>query len=181
MQAGALPVSARQKTYARSLYPCVVAALLITGVPTPGDAQARGGSRHDSLERGIIRKINTIRRAHGLPKLRANRALGRSADYHCTDMLRMNFFAHSSSNGQTFAQRVANFRPSNRIGETLAYVPTADRDRSARRIVQLWMNSPPHRASLLSPGFRRIGVARRKGALGSLRVVVFTADFASAH
>jgi uncharacterized protein YkwD len=181
LQAGAQLISARLKTYWRALVTCLAAALVITGVPTPADAHARGRSRHDKVERGIISKINSIRRANGLPRVRANRALARSADYHSADMLRMNFFAHSSSNGQSFAQRVEHFRPSNRVGETLAYVPTADPRRSAARIVELWMNSPPHRASLLNRSFRRIGVARRKGALGSLRVVVFTADFASAH
>jgi uncharacterized protein YkwD len=48
-------------------------------------------------------------------------------------------------------------------------------------VVRMWMHSPPHRASLLSRSFRRIGIARRKGSLGRTRAVVFTADLASAH
>jgi uncharacterized protein YkwD len=164
----------------RALLACLLAALSVAVVPKPAPAHA-AGPQLDRVERGIIRRINQIRGAYGLPRLRIDRALDRSADYHSRDMLRADFFAHPSSNGQSFAQRVESFRRSSRIGETLAYVPAGDPQGSARRIVEMWMNSPPHRASLLNRGFRRIGVSRRRGTFGRLKVVVFTADFASAH
>jgi uncharacterized protein YkwD len=173
--------SARHNIHARALLLCLTATMLIVALPTPSKSHARSRSGLDSVERGVVREINKIRRASGLRRVRANRALSRGADYHCRDMLDANFFAHASSNGESFAQRVESFRPSARIGETLAYVPTADPNRSSRRIVEMWMNSPPHRASLLSSSFHRIGVARRKGTIGNLPVVVFTADFASVH
>jgi uncharacterized protein YkwD len=156
-------------------------ALLMMGLPGPVTAHAKAGPRHDNVERQIIGKINAIRVASGLHRVRANRALARSADYHSRDMLRADFFAHASSNGESFEQRVEAFRPSNRIGETLAYLPKGQRDSMAQRFVDMWMNSPPHRASLLSPSFRRIGIARRNGMLGNQRVTVVTADFASKH
>ena len=43
----------------------------------------------------------------------------------------------------------------------------------------MWMNSPPHRAVMLSPGFRRIGLSHRSGILGGFGMSVVTADFAS--
>ena len=43
----------------------------------------------------------------------------------------------------------------------------------------MWMNSPPHRAVLLAPAGRRIGVGKRRGKLGSARRAVFTADLTS--
>jgi uncharacterized protein YkwD len=43
----------------------------------------------------------------------------------------------------------------------------------------MWMNSPGHRAILLSGKFRRIGLAKRTGSLGGNRACVVTADFAS--
>ena len=52
---------------------------------------------------------------------------------------------------------------------------------SARRVVRMWMSSPPHRAILLSGRYRRIGLAKRTGTLGSMRACVVTADFASKH
>ena len=40
------------------------------------------------------------------------------------------------------------------------------------------MNSPPHRAIILTAEFRRIGIARRWGSLGGAGKAVVTADFA---
>ena len=170
---------AGSNSHTRALFACLVAAVAVLVLPTP--SEAAGGSRLDRVERRIIRKINRIRAAHGLPAVRANHALARSADAHCADMLRANFFAHSSSNGEDMAQRVESYRRSSWVGETLAYVPTRRAGDQAARIVSMWMHSPPHRASLLTPQFRRIGVARRRGTLGRMRAIVFTADLASKH
>jgi uncharacterized protein YkwD len=62
------------------------------------------------------------------------------------------------------------------VGESIAVIPGRA---TARRAVRMWMNSPPHRAVLLSPSGRRIGVGKRRGKLGSARRAVFTADLAS--
>jgi uncharacterized protein YkwD len=171
--------SARLHIRPRAIAIALFAALAAVALPAPAQSHA-SGSRHDRVERSIIRSINAIRAGSGLHAVRADRRLARSADFHSRDMLRANFFAHASSNGQSFAQRVESFRPSNRIGETLAYVPKGQGS-EGQRIVDMWMNSPPHRASLLNPSFRRVGVARRRGTLGNQRVTVFTADFASKH
>ena len=64
---------------------------------------------------------------------------------------------------------------SRRIGETIAMTTRC----SARRVVRMWLNSRPHRAVLLSRGFRRVGVGRRVGRLGARRACLVTADFAS--
>jgi uncharacterized protein YkwD len=42
----------------------------------------------------------------------------------------------------------------------------------------MWLNSAPHRAIVLDPRFRRVGVGRRWGTLGSAGRAVVTADFA---
>lgn len=179
MLARALLYPDRLKIEPRAVLACLLSALALTAVLAPAPAQARGSARLDGVERKIVGKINAIRAGYGLPRLLVSRRLARSADYHSRDMLRANFFAHSSSNGQSMQRRVKSFRRSKRIGETLAYVRGRSSGRSARRIVRMWMNSPPHRASLLNPGFRRVGVARRTGRLGRGRATVFTADFAS--
>jgi uncharacterized protein YkwD len=65
------------------------------------------------------------------------------------------------------------------FGENL-YVGTADRI-SPRDVVTAWLQSPPHRANLLSPAFRHLGTApvRANGLLGGTSAVVWTAAFAS--
>ena len=158
---------------------CAAAAvLLLLLLPAP---RARAAGGQDRIERSIVHKLNVIRRAGGLPRLRTSRALARAADVHCRDMLAANFFAHASSNGTPMAQRVESFRRATSVGETLAYVPAEPRNGQAARIVAMWMASPPHRAALLDGRFRRIGVARRHGALGGERAAVFTADLSSKH
>ena len=165
-------------SYSRALIACAGALLVALLLMVPASAQA-GSARMDRVERSIVRKLNKIRAANGLPKFHKSRALARASDFHCADMLRANFFAHSSSNGQSMGDRVESFRHSNWVGETLAYVPTAGARGQASKIVQMWINSPPHRASLLDGKFTRIGVGRRKGSLGGQGSIVFTADLAS--
>ena len=53
---------------------------------------------------------------------------------------------------------------------------------SARDVVRAWLESPPHRANMLSPSYRDVGAAavRANGLLGgSDAVVVWTATFGS--
>jgi uncharacterized protein YkwD len=165
-------------SHSRTLKACFSAAVAALLLLIPASAQA-GSASMDRVERAIVRKLNNIRASNGLPRFHRNRALARGADFHCSDMLRANFFAHSSSNGQAMGDRVESFRRSDWVGETLAYVPTAGAHGQAARIVQMWMDSPPHRAALLDGKFTRIGVARRKGQLNGQRSIVFTADLAS--
>lgn len=164
----------------------MMCALATTGAlaaalgPAAVPADARGGkNRLDRTERKVIRIVNVYRRASGLPPVSPSRRLARSADYHSWDMLRGNFFAHSSSSGASFRGRVRRYSGAARVGETLAYVPKGQGRGQAGRVVGMWMNSPTHRAVLLSRSFRKIGVARRSGTLGSVRATVFTADLSS--
>jgi uncharacterized protein YkwD len=166
---------AGSNTHTRALFACVIATLLVVLLPSP---QAKAASRLDRVERSIVRKLNRIRATHGLPSFRTSSRLAKAADFHCADMLRANFFAHPSSNGQSMGDRVEAFRRSSQVGETLAYVPDGS-GRQASTIVNMWMNSPPHRAALLTGSFTRIGVARRTGMLGSAKSIVFTADLGS--
>ena len=151
------------------------AVLATVGVAAP--PVAHGSSRHDPTEKRVIRLINKNRAFFNLPKVRTSPALARSAEFHSRDMLRRNFFAHASSSGTPFDRRVRRYKRAVRVGENLAYV--RGRGSSARRVVSMWLNSPQHRAVIFNRSFRRIGVARRGGSLGSGRVTVFTADFSS--
>lgn len=178
-RAAALP---RPRTTVRAL--ALSSALTATlGFSSTSSAEARRDrSSMDRTERKIVRAMNRVRASHGVGRLYRSRSLSRSADYHSRDMLRGDFFAHQSSNGTSFDARVRRFstRPA-RIGENLAWVSRVGERGLAQRIVSMWMGSPAHRAMLLAPAFRSVGVARRMGALGSVRAIVFTADFSSAR
>jgi uncharacterized protein YkwD len=147
---------------------CALSTLLFFVSAAP--AAKAAGPRLDRGERGIVRAINRVRARHGLPALRTHRRLARAADAHSRSMLRSNVFAHGA-----FSQRVRRYVRFRHVGETLAYSSRC----GGRRFVGMWLRSPAHRAVLFSPGFRRIGVGRRKGHLGARRACVVTADFAS--
>ena len=133
----------------------------------------------NARERAVVRSINRQRAHHGLGHVRGSSALARAADYHSWEMLDANYFAHESRGGGSFDARVRRFTRRRALGETLAMLGGGCRRGMATRVVRMWMNSPGHRAILLSPAFRRVGIGARAGSLGSGRACVVTADFAS--
>jgi uncharacterized protein YkwD len=155
---------------ALTLTAALVAALVIA-------PPAAAAPRLNAAERDLIRRINDVRAHHGLRGLRPGPGLNRAADRHSRDMLRSDFFAHPSSDGTPFHRRVRRYARASNVGETLAYVPS--RRGGAGTVIRGWMQSPPHRAVLLQPGFTRIGLSRRWGWLGGQKRAVVTADFAS--
>lgn len=163
------------------LFACALAgACLLLVVSAPQRAEAGGSPGADRKERKVVRVVNKVRARHGLPKVHRSRALMRAADYHSWDMLRSDRFAHTSSNGESMDRRVRRYKKARHVGENLAWVARSKGSRrSARAIVRMWMRSPSHRAVILKRKFRRIGIGRRTGMLGSTRAVVYTADFSS--
>jgi uncharacterized protein YkwD len=154
----------------------LVAVLAITLVLAVAPVWA-AGPRLDRGEAAVVRAINRVRARHHQPRLRADVRLDRAADLHSLQMLRADRFAHGR-----FYARVRHFLPSHSVGETLAWVPRLGcRRRHLGRVVRMWMHSAPHRAVLLSGRFRRVGVGRRRGRLGTLSACVVTADFTSAR
>ena len=142
----------------------------------PAKASADRG-RLDRTERKVIRIVNRIRARHGLRRLRPNHRLALAASTHTGDMLRRDFLSHSSSDGTDMGSRVRRYTGAKRwIGENI--VAMSGRA-TARNAVRMWMHSPPHRAVLLSPSGRRIGIGKRRGRLGSTPLAVITADLSS--
>jgi uncharacterized protein YkwD len=157
----------------------LIAAVLCMLVLTSA-ANAKGSPRIDRGERALLRAINAQRAQLGLGPVRASRKLARAADYHSREMLAADYFAHPSADGLSFDLRIRHFTQSDSVGETLAMLNRCGRH-MARTVVRMWMNSPGHRAILTSAQFRRVGIGRRSGRLGSAPACMVTADFASRH
>jgi uncharacterized protein YkwD len=153
---------------------CMLAALPISTVTAVAGAKPRV----DAKERAIVRAINRERKRHDLAKLRSNRRLARAADFHSWEMLDADYFAHESRDGSPFDQRVRRYVSYRALGENLAMVGRCGK-RSPRRIVRMWMESPGHRAILLSSAYRRVGIGKRVGDYGGNHACMVTADFAS--
>ena len=157
----------------------VVVAGFTLGCALPAAPAEAGSAKQDRVERAVVKQINAIRAQHGLRKLRRHRGLARAADTKAQEIARTQVLSHSSPDGTRMEQRVRRYVRAKQVGETLGYVPV--RSRQADQIVRSWMASPGHRAALLSPAFRRVGVGRRKGRLGASRIAVIALDLASSR
>ena len=160
----------------------VAGALAFTALlaAVPADARA-ASSRLDRTERNVIKLINSYRARHGRAGLRASGRLSRVADRHSFDMVAHGFFAHASRNGTAATTRVRRSSGARgAVGENIAFLG-ADQRRAARGVIRMWIASARHRAVLLHPSFRRVGIGRRGGSLRGARGSMFTADFAAAR
>jgi uncharacterized protein YkwD len=145
----------------------LVVAVLALLIPTAA-AQADGVP---SPEASLLKSMNAVRKAHGLPALRVDVHLVRAARGHSADMMRRQYFAH----GSVLGRAVAAGAHGPFFGEDLAWSTGL----TAQRVVDLWLASPTHRAVLLRPGFRRVGIGIAFGTfIGHGDAGVVTADFA---
>lgn len=111
--------------------------------------------------------INGVRVRHGLRAVRANGRLRLAARRHADDMVAHDFFAHDSPGGTTVASRVrrAGYLGGGRewwLGEALAWGRASAG--APHAILEGLLRSPPHRAILLDPNFRDLGVGVARGA-----------------
>ena len=144
-----------------------------------------GTSVHlSTLESQLLGQINALRARHGLRRLRLSPGLTSAAAQHSASMAQKGYFAHESADGSSFFKRIAYYYPYrgyNRwsAGENILY-STPDIDSGAS--LRLWMNSPEHRANLLSRSWCEIGLgavhsSSAPGVYNGDAVTVVTADF----
>ncbi len=137
-----------------------------------------------SLDTRIVARINAVRVQRGLGRLRLSLRLRSAADFHSYEMARLGYFSHDSADGTSAFQRLAQFYSSTgyrrwQVGETLLWYSP---DVNAAVAVREWLASPEHRAILLTPAFREIGVSALHvssdpGSLQGQDVTLITADF----
>lgn len=121
----------------------------------------------------LLQAMNEARAQHGVPHLRASTRLERAASSYSLDLLRRNTLAHDG-----FVRRMqrAGVRGPF-VGENLAWGVGASA--SATVIVSTWLASPAHRANLLNPRFRVVGLGHATGAFsGRANATIVVANFA---
>jgi uncharacterized protein YkwD len=137
-----------------------------------------------ALESGVLAQLNEIRAQHGLVALRLSAPLTASADQHSREMAADGYFAHNSDDGTVFWKRIQKWYAGTgfgywSVGENLLWSsPNVD----PQDALQLWMNSPEHRANILDPHWREIGIsavhaAAAPGTYKGLPVTIITTDF----
>lgn len=134
-------------------------------------ATAAQAGRLTSSEASLLTTINSVRTSHHLSTLRIDFHLVSAARGHSADMMRRQYFAHGSVAGRVVAAGARGPL----FGEDLAWATSI----TANWVVGAWLASPTHRAILLRPGFRRVGVGYAFGSfIGHGGAGVVTADFA---
>ena len=165
-----------------------ICALALLGVgamgATAAGKPARSLAAADQLESGVLVELNAIRRAHGLVPVRLSHPLSAAADAHSRSMGRYGYFEHESRDGSAFWKRVQRFYGAGSygtwsVGENLLW---SSGGVDASGALKLWMESPAHRANILTPRWREVGlsavnVAGAPGVYGGRDVVIITSDF----
>ncbi len=106
-------------------------------------------------------QVNLLRLQHNLPPLKLNTQLCAAAQAHAETLAQTGVITHADEYG-----RRADYRASeagyfyHRLGENLAAGQP-----SWERALQAWLNSPSHRANLLTPEYRELGVGFMAGAV----------------
>jgi uncharacterized protein YkwD len=126
--------------------------------------------------------LNRQRASHGRRKLRHNARLAKAAKAHARDMVRRGYFAHTAPGGVSFVDRIMRqdyVDPGQgwALGENLAW--GSYQLATPRSIVRSWMDSPGHRANVLNPRFREVGIGVVLGAPqpGTRRAATYTTSF----
>ncbi len=124
-----------------------------------------------AAEDQMLVKINQARAQVGLSALRSDQLLREAARQHSADMYKRKYFSHKTPDGKTPYDRLHDLRVHYvTAGENLAFAPDVD------QAFDSLMKSPDHRANILNPDFRCVGIGAYKGLNGYEEM--FTQDFA---
>jgi streptogrisin C len=155
-----------------AVLPFVVAALLAHS-PSASSSELLEVQLLSAQEESLLQAVNHARAVHGAPQLRIGVRLQSAARTHSRTMVRTGAFTH----GDWYRRLRRHGVRARTVGETIAW--GAGTHGTAASLVRMWLASPPHRATLLRRGFRRIGVGVAIGTMDGLPgATVATADFA---
>lgn len=141
----------------------LLAAVLLTALLTScsgGSAQTEdlpGTSSASGYEAEVIRLVNDIRTQQGLPELTTSSNLSKAAALRAEEIVTL--YSHTRPDHSSCFTVLPTFGVSFRTaGENIAAgqpTPSA--------VVNAWMNSPGHRANILNPEFKSLGVGYVSG------------------
>jgi uncharacterized protein YkwD len=174
------------------LVAAVLAALATTAAPdlaAAGSACTKYGEvraeklRNRQARASIRCFMNRERKQRGLGKLDNDRRLQRAAQKHTEVMVRKDCFSHECPGEPSLESRLrsvdyligALIRWA--CGENIAY--GGEHYGTPKAMVKGWMNSPPHRANILNPLFKDVGVGFKSGVPGARKAEggTYTTDF----
>ena len=172
----------------RRLLPLLVVALLCLGAEPAaaacsGSTTAPTASNLSGVRSATLCLLNERRAQAGLPALASDGLLEDTATRYSRRMVAERFFSHVGPDGSTMGDRIraSGYLSGLRnwtIGENIAYGTGSYA--TAGRIVQMWMESPGHKANILSGRYRAIGIGIASGTPRSSTGATYTTNFGSA-
>lgn len=152
----------------------LIALLIMSLIELGAGALVARAATLDGGESDLLTQVNLFRASHGLPTVVVSDSLTLAAKWMATDMSVNNYFSHTSLDGRSPTQRMADAgypAYATWAGEDLAAGFTGAAD-----VLQGWINSPAHLAVLMNPAYHAIGIGRSYGA-ASQYGWYWTADF----
>jgi uncharacterized protein YkwD len=126
-----------------------------------------------SYSNQLLNLINAERRKVGALPLRINSKLTQAALGQSQDMATHNFFSHTGSNGSQLSARISGtgYRWS-AVAENIAAGQS-----TPSQVFQSWLNSPPHKQSMLDPKYKEVGFGYASNSKSTYKTY-WTANFA---
>ena len=140
----------------------------------PAEARIR-----EDLEAEIATEANAYRQSNGVDRLQSSPLLRDAARAQAVDMMLNGYVGHKASTGQEFDSRMRAF-----LGSPVMMMPrmaeNAARDTQkgeadaakARRLFQQWVESGPHRKTLINSGYKFVstGVVQRGNKIWAVQI-----------
>ena len=144
---------ARRRPLTRTVQILIGLSALLFPQTTP--AQPVGESTVTELLSELHRLVNGHRRAAGCEELEWHEGTARVAEGHSTDMSRRDYFDHVTPEGTDPSERLlaGGVTWHGSIAENIALTV-----RGPETVIELWLDSPPHRANVEECSFTHHGL-----------------------
>ncbi|MEV0455043.1 sigma-70 family RNA polymerase sigma factor [Catellatospora methionotrophica] len=111
-----------------------------------------------TLEAQMLTLVNQARKSAGCGALRAEPKLDKASRLHSADMVKRDYFSHTTPDGVTPWDRAKAAGYTQPSAENIAAG-----NATAKATMNQWMNSPGHKANILNCSYKAMGVGRATG------------------
>ncbi len=129
--------------------------------PPKSEPAPKAPSGESAAEARVLKLVNQERAQAGCSPVRVDAELAELAGLFSTDMAERGFFDHTDPDGNSPWDRAEALGIGGLGGENIARG-----QQSAEAVMQIWMNSPGHRANILNCDYKTLGVGVHFGSGG---------------
>jgi uncharacterized protein YkwD len=138
----------------------------------------QGAQIRPDLETELLAQANAYRASRGVGALKSSKLMQEAARAQAADMMLNNFVGHRSSSGYEFDSRVRYFLGNPPDLPQMAENAARETQKGeadigkADRLFQQWVNSGPHRKSLINSGYKFVstGVVQRGNKIWAIQI-----------